>query len=523
MTQRAQELFKGKLQGWRYNPYGFVVEAIGARELKDRVNEPSLKVITSQQREVLEDLGKFVLAKKKLELNKVLEKAEELLIKKTGVSIKSGKGSGKTALLAWIVIWFLCCFPFSIVICTASKLDQVKDVLWREISKWIKHSVDHGKFGTFIKDSLEVKGEKIYAKGHSGEEGKQWYAIARSASTQKQGDTPAETLQGFHEKHMMIIVDEATGVADNVFYPLDQTLTDPVNFLVMTYNPTRTSGFAYRSQHKNREEFLCYRWNCEDSENVSPESIERVARKYGKDSNAYRVSVQGLEPVGDNDTLIPLEWVLAAVDRDIVPDEDDPLITGIDLARQGDDKSVILTRKGMKVLDTIKTFNGQNTMEMAGWIGVHASEEEPTCMGIDVVGLGWGTYDRLREMGVKVSAVNVAESTSNKDKFERLRDELWWALREDFELGAISIPDDEELIFELSNVKFKVESNGKIKVESKKEMRARGVASPNKADALVLTKYFRDRTYRRLKIQKDIYDFEDYTEKQSNNQSWLTA
>jgi phage terminase large subunit len=520
MTPR--EAFEEKLRHWRYHPYDFTVEVLGAKELKDKDKFPNIKVITTQQREVLEDLGKLALSKKKFQLGHALSEAEKLYIKKTGLSIKSGKGSGKTALLAWVVIWFLCCFSFSIVICTASKLDQVKDVLWREISKWVKHSVDHGKYGTFVKDSMEIKGEKIYMKGHKGQKGQEWFAIARSATTQKQGETPAETLQGFHAEHMMIIVDEATGVSDNVFMPLDQTLTDPVNFLVMTYNPTRTSGFAYQSQHKNRNEFLCYRWNCEESENVTQESIDRIARKYGKDSNAYRISVQGLEPIGDNDSLIPLEWVMAAVNREIDVDEDDPVITGIDLARHGDDKSVILTRRGMKVDNIIKTFNGQNTMEMCGWISIHNNEEEPTCMGIDVVGLGWGVYDRLREVGIRCTAINVAESTSNKDKFERLRDELWWALREDFQLGNISIPDDEELIFELSNVKFRVESNGKIKVESKKEMRARGVASPNKADALVLTKYFNDRTYRKLKLQKSDY-FDDYEDNFSTNSSWITA
>lgn len=529
-----------KIQIWRYQPYLFVIEVLGAKPLEYRSENPVAKVVTTQQRQVLEDIGKLAFAKKCLELNKLKPKEikeladsvnlsithdeVKMLIKKTGVSIKSGKGPGKTTLEAWLVIWFLLCFPESIVPCTASKLDQVKDVLWREISKWIKRSVEDGQFGTIVKDSLTVQGEKIFVKGHSGEEGKEWYAIARSASTAEASDSPAETLQGFHAQHMMIIVDEATGVPDNVFMPLDQTLTDPVNFLVMTYNPTRTSGFAYRSQHKHKEEWLTYRWNCEESENVSPESIERVARKYGKDSNAYRISVLGLEPVGDTDSVIPLEWVMNAVNRDIVVDKMDPIISAVDLARQGDDKSIILTRQSMKVDPNIKSYNGQNTMEMAGWVSLHLAEEEPTCCGIDVIGMGYGVLDRVREVGHRrISGVNVSESSSRKEKFERLRDELWWKCRKAFEEGFISIPDDEELIFELSNVKYKIESNGKIKVESKREMRKRGVSSPNKADALVLTFYFNDKSYRE-KSMEDHYDRDRMeNERQVSEDAWMVV
>ena len=516
-----------KIKQWRRSPYLFVTEVLRANPIdSDRSGAP-IKVVTTQQKQVLDDLGDLVHAKKKLELGKVLTSSEKILVKKTGISIKSGKGSGKTALLSWIVIWFLVLFKEALIPCTAGKLDQVKDVLWREISKWIKRSSESGLYKDIVVNTLVVQGEKIYVKGASvdkSSEGKDWYAVARSASTTKSSNEPAETLQGFHSKNMMIVVDEATGVSDNVFAPLDQTLTDPCNFIIMTYNPTRTSGFAYRSQHRDKNEWLTYRWNCEESENVSKESIERVARKYGIDSNAYRISVLGLEPVGDSDAVIPLEWVMKAVNRDIVPCDDDPLISCVDLARQGDDKSVILSRKGMVIDKDIRTFNGQNTMEMAGWVSAFISEEEPTCVGIDVIGMGYGVYDRLREIGHRITSINVAESTSRKEKFDRLRDELWWKAREAFEAGVISIPDDEELIFELSNVKYKIESSGKIKVESKREMRKRGVQSPNKADSVVMTFYFNDASYRE-RMEEDRYSKKEseFIMNNSFSDSWMVA
>ena len=525
---------------WKYHPYDFVVDVLGAKPLEYLKENPAAKVVSTQQKTTLDDIGRLVFAKKCLELNKLTEEEIAELaeiaqlpdmdkdkvhtyMKKTGVSIKSGRGPGKTTLLAWLVIWFLVCFDEALIPCTAPKLNHVKDVLWREISKWIKKSSEDGKCGNFIKDTLEVHGEKVYVKGHSGTEGKEWYAKATSASVTQGSDAPSETLSGYHSKNMMIIVDEATGVADNVFAPLDQTLSDPVNFLIMTYNPTRTSGFAYRSQHIHKDEWLTYRWNCEESENVSNESIERVARKYGKDSNAYRITVLGIEPVGDTDAVIPLEWVMAAVDRDICNNDDDPLISGVDLARQGDDKSIILSRKGMRVVGDIKSFNGQNTMEMAGWVSLHMGEDEPTCVGIDLIGMGYGVYDRLREMGHRVTGINVSESTSKKEKFERLRDELWWKCRKAFEEGYISIPNDEELICELSNVKYGISgSNGKIKIESKKDMRKRGVQSPNKADALVLTFYFNDRSYRQI-AEEDSYEKSRKKRKKNFSNGWMVV
>jgi len=511
---------------WRYNPYSFVTEALGAKPLDFKKDNPHTKTVTTQQKEVLDILGKYAYVLKKKQNNHEILEEEKYLLKKMGISIKSGKGPGKTTLMAWSVIWFLCCFPKSVIPCTAPKLDQVKDVLWREVAKWIDISRKEGKYGDAIFNSIVIQGEKIYMdtkvgniKGNSG---KEWYAIARSASTSQSPDAPAETLQGFHAEHMMIIVDEASGVPDNVFMPLDTTLTDICNFMLMTYNPNRTSGFAYRSHHNDRMDWICFRWNCEESENVSQESIERVARKYGKDSNAYRINVLGLEPVGDNESVIPLEWVQNAVERDIVSTPDDPTFSGVDVARQGGDKSIIITRHGNVFDKEIKSFNGLDTMQLAGWVNLHISEERPRDIAVDVVGMGYGVYDRVREVGNRIVGVNVAESTTNKAKFERLRDELWWRTREEFQKGTISIPNDEELIFELSNVKYEVRSNGKIKIESKKEMKRRGVQSPNKADALVLTYYFLDSTYR-----EPLKGFGKYGSKMKSNpyttsKSWMT-
>jgi phage terminase large subunit len=509
---------ENKIAQWKEDFYLAASEILGVISYEDRHLHPNKKFLTLQQKNVLNDISKLITALRRKEAGLKLSKEENALCSKRGLSIKSGRGSGKTTVMAIVLILFLVLFKECLVPCIATKMDQVKNVLFREVSKWISHAEKNGKYGVLITESLTVQGEKILHNGAKNK-GKEWYAMALSAGGG--ADAPSESMGGLHNRFMLIIADEATGISNNFLETLDQTMTDTVNLMIMTYNPTRTSGFAYDSQFKDKQDWICHRFNCEESENVSKESIERVARKYGRDSNAYRISVLGLEPTGDVESVIPLEWVLKAVNRDIEPMDDDPVISCLDVARQGGDKSVIITRQGGLVFTDIREFSSQDTMELTGMASEFISDERPTMFGIDVIGLGYAVYDRLREIGHKPRAVNVSESTSRIDRFERLRDELWWKAREAFESGTISIPDDEELIFELSNVKYKIESNGKIKIESKKEMKKRGVASPNKADALVLTFHFKDSNYRNKVTQdRDYYDTIDNS-RGNNIRSWM--
>jgi len=507
---------KEKLKEWRYDPYGFVVDALGALPLTEERVLVGEKVITSQQKDVLDEAAVLVFSKQLLKLNKLhsaqIDEMQKKLkmsspakladhdtikeySKKMGISIKSGKGSGKTTVEAWFCIWFLVCFPKSVVPAIASRLDQVKDVLWREISKWIALSVTNGKYGTLIADMLSVQGEKIYVKGHRGTEGKEWYALARSAPDSSSKEEASVALQGFHSEYMMPIADEASGVNDHFFRALEETLTDDVNFIIMTYNPSRTMGCAYDSQHKFKDMWITKRWNCEESENVSKESIARLERKYGRESNYFRINVLGLEPESSDDTLIPLEWVQRAVDIDIESVKGDPLLVGVDVAREGNDKSVILSRRG-PVVEMVKDYANKDTMELSGLVSIFIADNDPSAVAIDVIGVGGGVVDRLKEIGHRVTSVNVANKARKPEKFKRLRDELWWKVREAFENSKIKIPNDEELIYELSNIKYEVESSGKVKVESKGKMKERGVSSPNKADALVMTYFFNESAYR---------------------------
>jgi len=204
------------------------------------------------------------------------------------------------------------------------------------------------------------------------------------------------------------------------------------------------------------------------------------------------VRIQGLPPTSQADVLIAWDWVQAAVGRDILPADHSRWVYGVDVARSGEDPSILMKRRG-GVVGEIKMFTKIETMQLVGWIvREYADDQElgiaPAAIFIDVIGLGAGVYDRLREMGYPAVPVYVANVADDSIKYGRKRNELWWRVREKFEGGTISIPDDRELIDELSTQKVHPPtSTGLMQVYSKAEMRKQGYKSPNKADALCLT------------------------------------
>jgi len=231
--------------------------------------------------------------------------------------------------------------------------------------------------------------------------------------------------------------------------------------------------------------------SCHDATTVSEQFLEGMAEKYGEESNVYRVRVLGQFPTQSDDVLLPLYLVEEAVKRDVEPSPTTPSIWGVDVARFGGDRSAIAKRQGQTLLEPIKTYQGRDLMEMAGIV---LSEYEatpymmrPMAIYIDAIGIGAGLADRLRELDLPAVAISVSETASLKDRFNRLRDELFWNCREWFEGRDVKIPEDNTLIQEITGIRYKYLSNGKLKIESKDEMKRRGQRSPDVADAFVLT------------------------------------
>jgi len=220
--------------------------------------------------------------------------------------------------------------------------------------------------------------------------------------------------------------------------------------------------------------------------------VQKYEEKYGRDSNAFRVRIQGLPPTAEEDVLIPWVWIERAINRNLKPGAGHSLMYGIDVAWEGKDRSVICKRLGPVVKD-IQEFRGIDNMALVGWVVRNYLEdkekgETPKTLFVDSIGMGAGVYSRLREQGYPAYAVIVSETANDKAQYGNKRNELWHVLRQQFEDGTISIPDDEDLIDELSSMKVHPpDSSGIMRVFSKAELRKQGRNSPDKADALCLT------------------------------------
>ena len=195
-------------------------------------------------------------------------------------------------------------------------------------------------------------------------------------------------------------------------------------------------------------------------------------------------------PRADDDTVIPMELIRGAVGRDVDLSSSEPIVWGLDVARFGGDNSALCVRQGNTVFE-VETFASMDLMQLCGIIKNRYDDatvlEKPQEIMVDVIGIGSGVVDRLRELNLPVRGINVAESPSSKKNYLNLRAELWFKIKEWLGGRDCRLPEDEELVRELASPGYKYTSTGKIKIESKEEMRKRGVKSPDRADALALT------------------------------------
>ena len=394
------------------------------------------------------------------------------------IAVKSGHGVGKSALLAWVILWWLLTrFP-SKVACTAPTSHQLDDVLWGEIAKWYRMLPDG------LRVLLTVTSDKVFLNAAPQES----YAVARTARKEK-----PEAFQGFHSSNMLFIVDEASGVDPIIFEVGEGAMSTAGAKTLLTGNPTRTSGYFYDVFNKMKKWWVTSTVSCSESSQATDIYVQQMADKWGTESNVYAVRVLGEFPKDDDDAVIPRALLHSAVDRDIIIHPSEPVIWGLDVARFGSDKTALCIRKGRSMPNPIETWQGKDTMQVAGIIKgkydkvLRFDTERPIAIMVDSIGIGAGVVDRLREMGLPVRGVNVAESASVDTLYARLRDELWFRAKDYFEGKDVTMCADDDLIEELASVKFAYTSLGKLKAESKDEMKKRGLPSPDLADAFCLT------------------------------------
>lgn len=412
------------------------------------------------------------------------------------VSIKAGQGVGKTGLEAAVFLWFLMCYPNARIVATAPTRQQLNDVLWSEIAKWMARQ-------PLIEKVLKWTKTYVYMIGCE----KRWFGVARTA-------TKPENMQGFHEDNMLFIVDEASGVADPIMEAILGTLSGANNKLLLCGNPTRTSGTFYDSHNRDRSQYRTHTVSSLDSTRTNKENIWSLIEKYGMDSNVVRVRILGLFPKQEDDVFIPSEIIEQCTSKQYeLPEEKGMpfVILGCDVARFGDDETIIYRNyKGR--LTMVQHRRGQNLMATVGDIVREYRriyEEFPEYRGrvyvnIDDTGLGGGVTDRLREVKTELGLTNLfvipinaaekietdtEEGKKAAERYNNLTTDMWASLRDLLKEQNVVLEDDDETVAQISTRKYKMASNGKLEIESKKEMKKRGLHSPDRADALTLAVY----------------------------------
>jgi phage terminase large subunit len=392
------------------------------------------------------------------------------------ISVRSCHGPGKTALTAWLILYqLLFRFPQK-TIATAPTRGQLFDALFAEVMTWFSHMPKR------LQELYNCKSDRIEMIAAPDES----FFSARTARRES-----PEALQGVHSDHVLLIADEASGVDEAIYEAAVGSMSGDNATTLLCSNPVRTSGFFFDTHHKLKDMWFTVHVGADDSPRVTEDFKLDVARRYGEDSNAYRVRVLGEFPKADDNTIIPFELVESAAAREIVVPEDAEVVWGLDVARFGDDVSC-LTQRSRYSVDWENEYKNLDLMALVGRVHEQYNSlmpsQRPTEILVDVIGVGAGVVDRLRELGLPARGINVGESASMKEAYMNLRAELWFKAREWLEEKACTLgPNTEILRSELVIPRYDFTSSGKIQAEAKSEMKKRGHKSPNHADAFVLT------------------------------------
>jgi hypothetical protein len=490
LHQSTHESYKAVRDYWRENPIPYFRDRLGIKP-------------TWQQAEIIEAIAQ----------------------PGAKVTVRSGHGLGKTTTLAGVVYWMLECQDNPRIPITAPSSSQLRDVLWPELAKCRSRSdrLSMARDPPWPKDLwigqiFKLTQDKLYANGAPNEV----FAVARTAKPES-----PDALQGFHASNLTIsddgysiiedsaggellfIVEEASGVADKVFEVAEGALSSPRSRLLMVGNPTTGTGYFANSHKKDRALYTALHYKSMDSPLVDKDYRSNLIRKFGEGSNVVRVRADGEFPLQDDDVLIPIDHTEASLKRPRYKEDDHlPCIMGVDVARYGDDRTTFVLRQGRNVLK-IAVHSKESTMVTSGRCIVYAKEWGATFINIDEGGVGGGVVDRVEEVikekeidNLFVQGVSAAsKTTEDRTTFDgidaqpfRLRDELWQNCQIWFRDEAPSLveaPRDyaEDMAGELSTVKYKIDSSGRLVVESKDEMKRapRNLRSPDLADALNLT------------------------------------
>jgi hypothetical protein len=398
------------------------------------------------------------------------------------LAVASGRGIGKSALVSWLVLWMLSTRIGSSVIVSANSEAQLRSVTWAEITKWLAMVLHSHWFEISATRIVPAKWltelvERDLKKGtrYWGAEGKLW------------SDENPDAYAGAHnDDGMMVIFDEASGIPDSIWSVAAGFFTEntPHRFWCAFSNPRRNTGYFFECFNGKRDFWVTENIDARTVEDTDKGVYETIIAEYGEDSREARIEVYGQFPSDGDDQFISLGLVDGASKRPAYKDPEAPIVIGVDPARGGADATVIAVRKGRDLVE-IRRFRGDDTMTVVGHVIDAIEDHKPALTVIDEGGLGYGILDRLNEQRYKVRGVNFGWKAKNTIMWGNKRAEMWGAMRD--WLKTASISNDRQLRADLVGPKTKPDSSGTIFLESKKDMKKRGLASPDAADAIAVT------------------------------------
>ncbi|MFA6031825.1 MAG: terminase [Myxococcota bacterium] len=399
------------------------------------------------------------------------------------MAVKSGRGPGKSAVIAWLVLWLMSTRPNFSGVVTANTGDQLDGKTWREVALWWNRAINKHWFDWTATKIVHVEAPET------------WKIVAQKWSEHK-----PDAFGGLHNggRGQCTIVDEGSGVPESIFTVAEATNTDPDSFIFTFGNPIKKASYFYQIFSRFRHRWLTMTVDTRKAKAANQKQIGDMIEDWGLASDHVRVNVLGEFPEVDADTLIPLKHLDSAARREPTDEANKQFrpIWSVDVARFGDDRTTVAKRRARSLMEAVTAWRGLDTMQTAGRIIAMWEDtdeiDRPSHIVVDVIGVGAGVADKLREWARDtrdaplIVMLNVSESPSISGKFAKLRDELWWKTREWF--GGLDVHmDDPALAAELSDVLYGYTSNGLIKVEGKKDTKERLGRSPDLADALIGT------------------------------------
>jgi hypothetical protein len=409
------------------------------------------------------------------------------------VAVRSPHGAGKSALCALVVLWFALSRDLAHedwkVLTTAGSWRQLTAYLWPEIALWSRRL----RWDVIGRQPFDPRTELMLTT----------LRLSHGQAFAGASDDP-QLLEGMHSDQVLVCFDESKSIGAGTWEALEGALAGQGTSLALAVStPGSPVGifYAIHSKAVGYEDWWTRHVSVQEAVaagRISPSWASARSRQWGVTSAVYKNRVEGEFASSDEDSVIPFEWVESAAERwqawkDSGEDPGPLTVVGVDVARMGTDHTVIALRRGCIVTE-LRHSHHEDTMATTGRV-VGVLEANPGARAVvDVIGLGSGVVDRLREQGFKRTiAFNASSGTTRKDRsgelgFVNTRSAAWWWLREQLDPAfdpTLCLPPDDLLIGDLSAPRYSLTSTGRIQVESKDEIRKRLGRSTDSGDATV--------------------------------------